>query len=144
MDSIFHRAELADSLTSSAEPDVHLPTIAATLRASAVDVELTKLDKLGALANALFSRLVADEQTDSMGTRGLFGTDVLEALSEELGRAVTSDDINSALKAMTAENLVMRLGHGRYGIADPVVRELSRKRSEMLRAIQYSVGSESE
>ncbi|NND92341.1 MAG: ATP-binding protein [Granulosicoccus sp.] len=120
------------------DPDIHLPTIAATLRASAVDVELAKLDRMGALASALFARLVVDEQDDGRGARGFFGEDSLQSLSESLGRAVSSDDVTAALRAMTSENLVMRLGHGRYGIADPVVRELSRERHERLESLRQS------
>ena len=37
---------------------------------------------------------------------------------------------------------VMRLGHGRYGIADPVVRELSRERNDMLEALRNTASRE--
>lgn len=130
------RSRLADDPDTLGDPNAHLPTIAATLRATAVDVELAKLDRLGALAHALFARLVDEEQDDGHGARGFFGTESLESLSEALGRDISSDDVTAALRAMTAENLVMRLGHGRYGVADPVVRNLCRER----RASQIAMG----
>ena len=114
------------------EPDVHLPTIAATLRARAVDVELAKVERLGELANALFARIADDEPEGGQGARGLFSGASTSALSERLGRPVSTDEIGSALRALTAENLIMRLGHGRYGVADPVVRELARERRRLL------------
>ena len=117
------------------DPDVLLAPIAATLRESAVDVELAKVDRLGAVAVATFARLVEGESTDAEGERGLFSAAALEALSRRLGRTVTSDEVNAALRALVAENLVMRVGRGRYGVTDPFVRTLARERRAARRAL---------
>lgn len=142
-EEFLHALDLLRSrLVPGDDPDIHLPTIAATLRAAAVDVELAKVERLGELTVVLFDHLVDKEDDDGAGTRRLFGADTLKTLGTRLGRTVSTDEINAALRSLTSENLVVRLGHGRYGIADPVVRELSRERRrslETLRAAQEPV-----
>ena len=125
---------LGTSVDADGDPDLLLPPIAATLRESAVDVELAKVDRLGALAVAVFARLV-DGEAGEGGQRGLFSATALEAFSGRLGRTVTSDEVNVALRALVAENLVMRTGRGRYGVTDPFVRTLAGRRTAGRRAL---------
>lgn len=122
------------------DPDVLLAPIAATLREGAADVELAKVERLGAVAVATFARLVEGESADAEGERGLFSAATLGALSRRLGRAVTSDEVNAALRALVAENLVMRVGRGRYGVTDPFVRTLARERRATRRALGLDAG----
>jgi len=119
---------LGSRLAEGEKPDAILPSIAATLRESAADVELAKVDRLGALAVLVFERLIGSEGRSDRGERGLFGAATTAAFSERLGRSVTADEVNVALRALTGENLVMRLGHGHYGVTDPFVREVAQRR----------------
>ena len=101
-----------------ADPDEHLPVIAATLRAGAADVELAKLEQLGSLANEVFERIAARES----GARGLFSAGTLADLGRAIGREVRADEVQSALNALMDANLVARRGHGLYDVSDPFVR----------------------
>src|SRR5207247_6452858 len=58
--------ELRALLPTGADPDAFLPVIAGTLRSTAADVEIMKVEQLGALATAVFER-VAGAGGDAKG-----------------------------------------------------------------------------
>ena len=113
-------------LASPGNPDAHLAVIAATLRTTAADVELIRLEQLGGLATAIFDRIATAEG----GTRGLFSAEAAAEYSRTLGREVRVEEIQPAVNELLAANLIMRRSHGVYGITDPFVQDtwLERKR----------------
>lgn len=110
------------------DPDEILPVIASTLRSAAADVELMKVEELGSLAQAIFDRIAA---TDG-NARGVFSTDAAGAYSKAVGREVRVEEIQPVANELLAANLIMRLGHGIYGITDPFVQEIWREKQIML------------
>ena len=63
--------QLSRHLPPGANPDEHVPVIAATLRSTAADIELMKVEQLGGLATAIFERIAS---TDG-DVRGLFSAE---------------------------------------------------------------------
>jgi hypothetical protein len=116
--------ELNFNLPSGADPDVFLPVIAATLRSTTADIELMKVEQLGALALAVFER-VAGAEGDA---RGLFAGDALAEYAKLIGREVRADEVQAVLGELLDANVVMRRGHGLYGLTDPFVQEIWRER----------------
>lgn len=114
-------------LPEGSNPDEHLPTIANTLRSAAADVELMKLEQLGGLATAIFDR-IATTQGDA---RGLFSADAAAAYSLAIGREVKVEEAQPVVNELMASNLIMRKGHGLYGITDPFVQEMWRERKSL-------------
>jgi hypothetical protein len=108
------------------DPDSKLAVIAATLRTSAADAELMRLDQLGGLATAIYDRIA----TAPENTRGLFSADAAADYSRTLGREVRIDEIQPAVNELLAANLIMRRSHGVYGVTDPFVQDtwLEKKR----------------
>jgi hypothetical protein len=111
-------------LPTGSNPDEHLPVIANTLRSTAADVELMKLEQLGGLATAIFDR-IASTQGDA---RGLFSAEAAAAYSKAIGREVKVEEAQPVVNELMATNLIMRKGHGLYGITDPFVQEMWRER----------------
>jgi len=105
------------ALPQGANPDEHLPTIAQSLGAAAADIELQKIEALGPLAEAVFSRIC------SIGgnVKGGFTADALKEYSAQVGREVTAQEVQSVIGLMTSANLLMRVSHGRYGVTDSFV-----------------------
>lgn len=110
--------------SSGLEPDQLLPVIAATLRGSAADLELLKVEQLGGLASAIFERVAGCEG----GAKGLFSAEAAAAYGEAIGREVRVEEIQPVVNELLAANVLMRLGHGLYGVTDPVVQEIWRER----------------
>jgi hypothetical protein len=106
-------------LPEGANSDEHLPTIAQSLGAAAADVELQKIEALGPLAEAVFSRIC------SIGgnVKGGFTADALKEYSVKTGREVTAQEVQSVIGLMTSANLLMRVSHGRYGVTDSFVEK---------------------
>jgi hypothetical protein len=106
-------------LPQGANPDEHLPTIAQSFGAAAADVELQKIEALGPLAEAVFSRIC------SIGgnVKGGFTADALKEYSAQIGREVTAQEVQSVIGLMTSANLLMRVSHGRYGVTDSFVEK---------------------
>lgn len=104
---------------SDAAPDVLLPAITEALRVNAGGVELARVESLGSLAVQVFARICQA----GGAARGLFAGQALEDYSRALGKPVTANEVQSALGALSDANLVMRLEHGRYEVADPFVKE---------------------
>lgn len=105
-------------------PDEFFPVIAATLRSAAADIELAKVEQLGGLATAIFERIAA---TDG-DTKGVFSNDAAADYSSAVGREVRVEEIQPVVNELMAANIIMRRAHGRYGVTDPYVQELSREK----------------
>ncbi|TWG83365.1 AAA domain-containing protein [Cupriavidus gilardii J11] len=114
-------------LPQGADPDAYLPVIANTLRSAAADIELMKLEQLGGVATAIFDRIAS---TDG-GVRGLFSAEAAAQYSKAVGREVKIEDIQPVVNELMATNLIMRKGHGLYGITDPFVQEIWRERKTL-------------
>lgn len=107
------------SLPPDALPDEHLPTIAQSLGAAAADVELQKVEAMGPLAQAVFSRIC------SIGgdVKGVFTAEALKAYAAQIGREATAQEVQGIIGQMTAANLLIRVKHGHYGVTDPFVEK---------------------
>lgn len=114
------RASAGSGLT----PDQLLPVIAATLRSSAADLELLKVEQIGGLATAIFDRVARSEGP----ARGIFSAEAAAAYSEAIGRDVRVEEIQPVVNELLGANVLMRLGHGLYGVSDPFVQEIWRER----------------
>lgn len=120
--------ELRNLLPPGGDPDAFLPVIAGTLRSTAADMELMKVEQLGALAVAVFERIAAAEGD----AKGLFAADALAAYGWALSRDVRADEVQAVLNELMAENVVMRRGHGLYSLTDPFVQEIWTERQALL------------
>jgi len=78
------------------DPDQLLPVIAATLRSSAADLELQKVEQIGGLAMAIFGRVAHEE-----------------SYGEAIGRPVRIEEIQPVVNELLADNLLMRVGEAR-------------------------------
>ncbi|MEZ5658145.1 MAG: AAA family ATPase [Burkholderiaceae bacterium] len=116
--------QLEQHLPAGADPDEHLPVIAATLRSAAADIELTKIDQLGGLASAVFARIAAAEGK----TPGVFSAEALAAYAQAVGRDVRVDEVQPTVNALLDANVIMRRGRGHYVVSDPFVHEAWRAR----------------
>lgn len=115
--------QLGLHLPLGADPNEHLPVIAATLRSTAADIELTKVDQLGSLAIAIFERIASTEGE----ARGVFSGEAAADYAKAVGRAVRVEEIQPVVNDLLAANLIMRKGHGNYGVTDPFVQEIWRE-----------------
>lgn len=107
-------------LPPGSNPDEHLPMIANTLRSTAADLELMKLEQLGGLATAIFDRIACSDGD----ARGLFSAESAAAYSAAIGREVRIEEAQPVVNELMATNLIMRKGHGVYGVTDPFVQEI--------------------
>jgi hypothetical protein len=101
----------ADAATSFA-------TICATLAASAAEIEIQAIEDAGELASLVYTRITGGQ------SRGLFGADTLTALSQQLGRELTPNDVTPAIDKLVAGNLIIRKGYGAFEAADPFVQHV--------------------
>ena len=115
---------LSRHLPPGGNPDEHLPVIAATLRSTATDVELMKVEQLGGLATAIFERIAS---TDG-DARGVFSVEAAADYTKASGRDVRVEEIQPVVNDLVAANLIMRRGHGMYGVTDPFVQEIWREK----------------
>ena len=116
--------QLRSSRSSGLTPDQLLPVIAATLRGSAADLELVKVEQIGGLATAIFDRVARSEGP----ARGIFSAEAATAYGEAIGREVRVEEIQPVVNELLAANVLMRVGHGLYGVSDPFVQEIWRER----------------
>jgi AAA ATPase domain len=119
--------QLGRHLPPGGNPDEHLPVIAATLRSTAADIELMKLEQLGGLATAIFDRIAA---TDG-DARGVFSGEAAADYAKAVGREVRVEEIQPVVNDLLAANLIMRRGHGMYGVTDPFVQEIWREKKAL-------------
>ena len=116
--------QLRLSTTSGLAPNQLLPVIAATLRGSAADLELLKVEQIGGLATAIFDRVARSEGP----ARGIFSAEAALSYGEAIGREVRVEEIQPVVNELLAANVLMRLGHGLYGVTDPFVQEIWQER----------------
>lgn len=121
--------QLLHTLPPGDDPDKILAVIASTLRSTAADVELLKVEQLGTLAAVIFDRIA---MTDG-DARGLFSTDAAGDYTRAVGRDVRVEEIQPVVNELLGANLIMRRGHGMYGVTDPFVQEIWRERKSLLR-----------
>jgi hypothetical protein len=114
-------------LPPGGNPNEHLPVIAETLRSTAADIELMKVEQLGSLATAIFERIAA---TDG-DARGLFSAEAAADYTKTVGRTVRVEETQPVVNELLAANLIMRRGHGMYGITDPFVQEIWREKKAL-------------
>ncbi|WP_373990373.1 hypothetical protein [Duganella sp. BuS-21] len=115
--------------TADAPTDTALAIIAMTLRSTAADVELAKLEQLGALATAVFVRIAA---TTGEAT-GVFSGVGAVAYTMAVGREVKIEHIQPVVNELMAANLIMRRSHGHYAIAAPFVQQAWQEKQSLLR-----------
>ena len=111
---------------SGLKPDQLLPVIAATLRASAADIELEKVEQIGGLAMAIFDRVAKAEAP----ARGIFSADAANEYSQAIGRKVRIEEIQPVVNELMAANVLMRLATASTGVTDPYVHQIWRERAE--------------
>jgi hypothetical protein len=121
--------DLRALLPRGGRPDAYLPVIAGTLRSAAADIEIMKVEQLGALAMAVFER-VADAGGE---VKGLFSADALASYGKDIGRDVRADEVQAVLNELMEANVFMRRGHGLYGLTDPFVQEIWAERAALMR-----------
>jgi hypothetical protein len=93
-------------------------TICATLATAAAEIDIQAIEDAGELAVLAFSRIAGGQN------RGFFGADTLAALSQELKRDISANDMTPAIDKLVAANLIVRKGHGNVEVADPFVRHV--------------------
>ena len=89
-------------------------------------MELQRLEELGPLGEAIFSRIALGS---SEGVSGLYSGESLEIFSQIIRTAVDAPQVQNLTEKMITANLIIRSGHGVYVVADRFVKEvwLSRK-----------------
>jgi hypothetical protein len=112
------------SASSGLAPDQLLPVIADTLRSAAADIEILKVEQIGGLAMAIFSRVARSEGP----ARGIFSAEAAADYGQAIGREVRVEEIQPVVNELLAANVLMRRGHGLYGVTDPFVQEIWRER----------------
>lgn len=113
---------------TTAPPDQAFPIICATLASAAADVELSALEEFGELGKALFDKIA---QGGDPGVSGLYSAEALSDYSAKTGAPVEPNQIQTLAEKMIAANLITRLGHGLYAVADPFVRSVWMRRSTL-------------
>lgn len=114
-------------IPAGSNPDKYLPVIASTLRSAAADIELAKVEQLGGLATAIFERVAA---TDG-DAKGVFSNDAATDYSKAVGREVRVEEIQPVVNELMAANILMRRGHGLYGVTDPFVQDIWRDKKKL-------------
>ena len=114
-------------------PDVAFPIICSTLASAAAEVEIATIEGLGALASAIFDRVVSGNES---GESKLFSADAINSYSEQIGMPVDTPQVQNMVDRMITANLILRQSHGVYAVADPFVRQawLQRKAMQVLGA----------
>ena len=113
--------------SGDAHPDRRLEWIARTLRVSAADIEIARIEQLGGLAVAVFDRIAISQGE----ARGLFSGEAAEAYSKAIGREVRIEEIQPVVNILVSENLILRKSHGIYAVSDPFVPEAWRERRRL-------------
>ena len=82
------------------------------------------MEQIGGLARAIFDRVAWSEGP----ARGIFSAEAATPYGEAIGREVRVEEIQPVVNELLAANVVMRVGHGLYGLSDPFVQEIWRER----------------
>lgn len=121
-------------------PDVAFPIICSTLASAAAEVEIATIEALGALASAIFDRVVSGNES---GGSKLFSADALSSYSERIGMLVDTPQVQNMVDRMITANVIMRQSHGVYAVADPFVRQVWQQRKAMqLSGLQPLTGAD--
>ena len=75
-----------------------------------------------------FERIASSEGD----ARGVFSTEAAADYSKVIGREIRVDEIQPMVGELLAANLIMRRGHGLYGITDPFVQEIWREKKALM------------
>jgi hypothetical protein len=110
------------------DPDVAFPIICSALASAAAEVEIATIEALGALASAIFERIVFGNES---GESKLFAADAINSYSEQIGISVDTPQVQNMVDRMITANLILRQSHGVYAVADPFVRQAWRQRKTM-------------
>lgn len=102
------------------DPDADLRGITEGIRQSAAVEDLARLDQLGPLAVAVFGHVA---RSGGNSVKGLFSEATAEEYGKTLGRKVGVEEIQPVTNALLDANLLVRDGHGIYGVSDPFVSE---------------------
>ncbi len=102
-------------IPAGSDPDAMLPVIAAALRATLIELELAKVERLGSLAVAIFDGIVRAGE----GGCHPAAADALASYAAMLGRPVGIEEVQALLNELLAANLVTRRGIGQYAASDP-------------------------
>ncbi|MOA48209.1 hypothetical protein D3C78_1709240 [compost metagenome] len=62
----------------------------------------------------------------------MFSSEAAGEYSTFVGREVRVEEIQPVANELLAANLIIRRGHGLYGVTDPFVQEIWRERQAML------------
>jgi hypothetical protein len=73
---------------------------------------------MGRLALAIFNRIATTEGD----ARGIFSAEAAEEYSKEVGHEVRIEEIQPVANELLASNLIMRRGHGVYGVTDRSIK----------------------
>lgn len=103
------------------EPDTAFPIICSTLASAAANVEISTLESLGELACVIFHRIALGPDS---GESRLFSTEAVSRYSDELGVAIDTPQVQNMVERLIAHNLIHRVSHGVYVVADPFVRQV--------------------
>ncbi|PAT41534.1 ATPase [Vandammella animalimorsus] len=114
--------------------DAEFDLICATLASTAADIEFARAGEIGGELGELVFTRIADGPED--GTRELYGQAALADYAAALGMAVEVKQVQNAVDALVAANLIARIGHGRFIISDPYVRSIWRQRKAITQALR--------
>ncbi|PAT37565.1 ATPase [Vandammella animalimorsus] len=114
--------------------DAEFDLICATLASTAADIEFARAGEIGGELGELVFTRIADGPED--GTRELYGQAALADYAAALGMAVEVKQVQNAVDALVAANLIARIGHGRFIISDPYVRSIWRQRNALTQALR--------
>ena len=106
-----------------------LLTIARTLAYASADVELQKIEALGDLAVVVFHCVCTRDDH----AKGMFSAQILGELSQQMQRDVTATEVQTTINALVAANLLMRIGHGKYGVTESYVEKIWREKNSINR-----------
>lgn len=126
-EELLKAVRLLQQAAAGSDPDILLPVIAATLRSTAADIELAKVEQIGGLAMAIFERIAASDGD----AKGVFSNDAAAEYSAAVGREVRVEEIQPVVNELMAANVVMRRGHGLYGVTDPFVQEIWKEKKKL-------------
>ena len=92
-------------------------------------MELQKIEALGDLAVVVFHCVCTRDDH----AKGMFSAQILGELSQQMQRDVTATEVQTTINALVAANLLMRIGHGKYGVTDSYLEKIWREKNSINR-----------
>lgn len=120
-------------LPNFVDADQDLRAITEGVRQSAASVDLARLDELGPLALAVFGYVCKQGE---QGVKKLFSGATLDEYRNEIGRAVSVEEVQKTANMLVESNILARDGHGIYGVSDPFLAEAFRNREDVMRTLE--------